>query len=485
VHVEAWLPRAAALRPHATAVESAQGNATFSELFAGADAGASELAAHGVGRHDMVAIALPSGLQFAYALHATLLRGSIAVPVDPRLSPRERAAILEGAAFVIDAPLAFSAARGAGSESRHEHLRHDLNAPAALIYTSGTSAAAKPVALTYGNFLWSALGSAAVLGCEPGDRWLCPLPLAHVGGLSILVRSAIYATTAVLHDGFDTDRVVHALRRDEITLVSFVATTLTRVLDAGLRRPASLRCALTGGGPVSAELLARARRAGVPASATYGLTEACSQVATVPVAALDGPSPGGARPLFCTRVRIDANAGGTDPMSGSGEILVAGPTVAPGSVDADGWLHTGDLGLLDQDGCLRVTGRISETIISGGENVAPSEVEAVLEAYPGVAEAAVMGRSDSRWGQVVVAVVVPSPGIELIAEDVLSHCAGRLAAYKVPKIVLVRDRPLPRTHSGKLLRRELGTDDPACDDRAVSNPSDPADPSNPAGQDRR
>jgi O-succinylbenzoic acid--CoA ligase len=204
------------------------------------------------------------------------------------------------------------------------------------------------------------------------------------------------------------------------------------------------------------------------------------------VAALAGPGTACARPVFCTRVRIDHGGNGVDGLSATGElptgeILVAGPTVAPGSVEADGWLHTGDLGVLDHDGCLRVTGRKSETIISGGENVAPSEVEAVLEAYPGVAEAAVMGRPDPGWGQVVVAVVVPSPGIELIAEDVLSHCAGRLAAYKVPKLVLVRDRPLPRTHSGKLLRRELGTDDPACDDRTVSNPSDR---SNTAGQDR-
>ncbi len=156
-----------------------------------------------------------------------------------------------------------------------------------MIHTSGTTSTPTPVELTYGNLLWSAFGSAVALGLDPEERWLCALPVAHVGGLSILVRSAIYATTAVVHEGFDTDRVLHALREQEITLVSLVATTLTRLLDAGLTGPPSLRAALTGGGPVPSALLERARAAGVPVVTTYGLTEACSQVTTKPVASLE------------------------------------------------------------------------------------------------------------------------------------------------------------------------------------------------------
>jgi O-succinylbenzoic acid--CoA ligase len=280
------------------------------------------------------------------------------------------------------------------------------------------------------------------LGLTPTERWLCAMPLSHVAGLSILLRSAIYATTAVVHEHFDTERVLHALREREITLVSLVATTLRRLLDAGLERPPALRCALTGGGPVPSELVSRAHAAGVPIRLTYGLTEACSQVATTPLAATDG----GVRPLFCTRIK-------TTPRSG--EILVSGPTVAPERLDASGWLHTDDLGRLDSGGCLHVRGRRSDTIISGGEKVAPVEVEDVLAAHPDVLEAAVVGQPDARWGELVSALVVARAGAQVDREDLCAHCARHLAAYKLPKQLEVVAGPLPRTSSGKLLRREL------------------------------
>ncbi len=254
------------------------------------------------------------------------------------------------------------------------------------------------------------------------------------------MRSAIYATTAVVHERFDTELVLDALREQDITLVSLVATTLARLLDAGLQSPSALRYALTGGGPVPEALVERAREAGVPVSTTYGLTEACSQVTT------------GGPPLFCTRVRID----GVAPGEGEdGEILVSGPTVAPGSRDPGGWLRTGDLGSLDEHGFLRVTGRVADTIVSGGENVAPAEVEAALASHPGVLEAAVIGRVDPEWGEAVTAIVVPRHGAALQAEELRAHCAARLARYKVPKQIDFTAEPLPRTRSGKLLRREL------------------------------
>jgi O-succinylbenzoic acid--CoA ligase len=249
--------------------------------------------------------------------------------------------------------------------------------------------------------------------------------------------------------------VLHALREQRITLVSLVATTLARLLDAGLRRPPALRCALTGGGPVPAALVERAAAAGVPVSTTYGLTEACSQVTTAPVAALDEGDfrPGPA--LFCTHASCAED----------GEILVAGPTVAPGALAKDGRLHTGDLGALDARGRLSVTGRRADTIVSGGENVAPSEVEAVLEAHPDVLEAAVVGREDPEWGEAVTAIVVLRAGDDATAKDgalgrpdetsLRAHCAAALAPYKVPKRMILREQPLPRTRSGKLLRREL------------------------------
>jgi O-succinylbenzoic acid--CoA ligase len=442
--VEGWLARAAASRPGRIALDTPAGVCTYAQLLVRVGDAAEQLHEGGAANGNPLAVPPPPGLDFAYALHACLMIGAVAVPVDLRMPAAEQARIRDGATVLVDQPLAVSC--GEALAGRDLGAVHDLDATAVVIHTSGTSSAPKPIELTYGNLLWSALGSAVALGLDPDERWLCALPMSHVGGLSILVRSAIYGSTAVIHERFETERVLKALREEDVTLVSLVATTLARLLDAGLERPPSLRCALTGGGPVTAALVERAARAGVPVSMTYGLTESCSQVTTAPVAALGRGDLGPGPALFCTSVRC----------AGDGEILVAGATVAPGAIAPDGWLHTGDLGAIDEHGRLSVTGRKADTIVSGGENVAPSEVEAVLEAHPDVLEAAVVGREDPQWGEAVTAIVVLRD--RAVADDdalLRAHCAAVLAPYKVPKRIVLRAEPLPRTRSGKLLRREL------------------------------
>jgi O-succinylbenzoic acid--CoA ligase len=453
MEVEAWLARAAATQPERAALQTPGGDWSYARLHDAARFAAGRLSERGAGRGTRVAIALPAGLEFAQALHACLLLGAVAVPVDLRLSPAERDRIAARAEVLVEQPLG----EGSVPASLPGVGTHELDATAVVIHTSGTTSAPRPVELTYGNLLWSAFGSAVALGLDPQERWLCTMPLSHVGGLSILLRSAIYATSAVVHERFEEDRVLHALQEQRVTLVSLVATTLARLLDAGLERPPALRAALTGGGPVPATLSERARTAGVPVSLTYGLTESCSQATTTPVAEIEergapGASgegadvqPNAGPPLFCTRVRI----------AGDGEILLAGPTIALAALAADGWLHSGDLGELDEHGRLRVTGRKADTIVSGGENVAPVEVEAVLEAHPQVLEAAVLGRSDPQWGEAVTAIVVARVGAAPEPEELRAHCARALAPYKVPKRVVLSAEPLPRTRSGKLLRREL------------------------------
>jgi O-succinylbenzoic acid--CoA ligase len=439
MEIEAWLQRAASHAPERVAVETPAGSWTYAELDALARLGAARLSELGVQPAEQVAIALAPGLAFVQALHACLLLGAVAVPVDRRLAAPERELITASASLVIEEPLP---AEGGWSWPQ---ARHDLAATAMIVHTSGTTAAPRPVELTYANLLWSALGSGVALGVDPDERWLCTLPLSHVGGLSILMRSAIYGTTAVVHERFEADRALRALEREEVTLVSLVATTLARLLDAGLREPLALRCALTGGGPVPPSLRERAQRAGVPVSLTYGLTETCSQATTLPAAALEDPAHTAGPPLFCTRLRIAQD----------GEIMVAGPTVAPSAQLEQGWLATGDLGRLDDRGWLRVVGRKTDTIVSGGENVAPAEVEAVLEAHPQVLEAAVVARPDEQWGEALAAIVVHAPGAALDQAALLEHCRRHLAAYKIPKDLRTTEEPLPRTASGKLLRREL------------------------------
>jgi O-succinylbenzoic acid--CoA ligase len=256
------------------------------------------------------------------------------------------------------------------------------------------------------------------------------------------MRSVIYGTTAVVHDGFDADRVAAALDEDGITVLSLVTTTLTRLLEAGadLSGP---RAILVGGGPVPAEPLEEAIGRGATVVQTYGLTEACSQVTTLAPADAKRKLGSAGRPLLTTHLRIQ-----------EGEILVQGPTVAPGCADADGWLHTGDLGRIDDEGFLYVEDRMDDMIVSGGENVVPAEVEQVLMRHPEVADAAVVGREDPEWQQAVTAVVVLEEGSAATPDELRRHCAESLAGFKVPKRVELA-AALPRTPSGKLMRRAL------------------------------
>lgn len=420
--VDAWLPRAARAYPGRAAVNGL----SYAELLRASGEAAAALAARGVRSGERVGLAMAPGTDFVVALHAAWLLGAVAVPHDLRLTVAERPPADHVVERLERTPVEPTALAGT----------HDLDAPALGLQTSGTSGAPKPVTLTFANLLWSALGSAAALGVEPDDTWLCTLPLSHVGGLSIVVRSAICATHALVHGSFDAERALAALDTENVTLISLVPTTLRRLLDAGLQDPPGLRCALLGGAPVPGELLRRARAAGVPVAQTYGLTEACSQVTTQ---APRDCAPDAGPPLFCTRVRIAAD----------GEIHVSGPTVAGGAE-----LATGDLGRLDGEGRLTVTGRKADTIVTGGENVAPTEIEAVLAEHPAVAEAAVHGRDDPTWGEAVVATVVLRPGAAATGDQLRGHCAARLAAFKVPKEIRFADA-LPRTRSGKLLRRAL------------------------------
>ena len=407
-----------------SALEHAGGQLTYAELLDSALRVAAGLRNQGARAGDRVALALP-GPELVVGLHACTLIGAVALPIDLRLQATERAARLAGAALVLDEAIEGDAR----SVAPRNHAGDEI---ATVMFTSGTTAGPKEVALSYDNWLWNAIGSAFALGLDRDERWLCPMPLAHVGGLSIQIRSAIYGTTVLHHDRFETAAVLDALmdRERRVTLVSLVPTMLGRLLDAGLLRPPTLRRALVGGGPIPPALVTRARESGVNVAPSYGMTEACSQIAT------DG------RPLLGVEVML-----GPD-----GEVLVAGKTVATGALGSDGWLHSGDLGSFDDAGRLVISGRIAETIISGGENVAPAEVEGVLVEHPAVADAAVFGRPDLEWGEAVIAKVVLREAVE--PEALRDHCAARLAPFKVPKKIELVGR-LPRGATGKLLRREL------------------------------
>jgi O-succinylbenzoic acid--CoA ligase len=431
VPIAPFIVRAAELAPERVAVEAPDASPTYAELLDRARGIAGWLRGEGVVVGDRVAISTPAGAGFVAALHGCWLAGAEPVPLDARLGDAERAEQAAGAVLTVDEPQA------AAADAAVDVRLHDDAATALVVHTSGTTAAPRAVESTFGNWAASARGAGEALGVEAHDRWLCALPLSHVGGLSILVRAAVTATTAVVHEGFDADAVARALRDGRITMVSLVATTLRRVLDAGLTSAPDLRCALIGGGPVPPALLARATQVGLPLAQTYGMTETCSMAT---VSAIGEPQTAG-RALPGTSIRIAPD----------GEIQVAGPTVTPASAGPDGWLRTGDLGVVDEAGRLSVSGRGADTIVSGGENVAPAVVEAALCEHAAVAEAAVYGAPDAEWGEVVVATVVLRRGDTVTEDELRAHCRARLAGHQVPKRVAFATA-LPRTASGKLRR---------------------------------
>ena len=523
-----WVALRARTHGDHVAVEAPDATLTYAALDARVGAAAAALRARGLRDGAPVALLMTAGSGFATAAHAVPRAGGVLMPLNARLATAElawqladagarllvadeatlsaarAAADAAGGVEVIDAealvdmPAATPSRSSRGSPDRSEWVQREIEGerrpsfhsgrtgeehhagrtdapgeidpgrPHSVLYTSGTTGRPKGALLTHGNFHWSAVGSGLNLGVDPADRWLACMPLFHVGGLSILLRSAIYGTTAVVHERFDEARVNRALREQGVTLLSVVATMLGRMLDADdAPYPSSVRAVLVGGGPAPRPLLEAARDRGLPVLQTYGLTEAASQVTTLP--AVDGlRKPGSSGlPLPGTTVRIApaGDADGARAVPGEiGEILVAGPTVTPGyrgRPDATaaalrgGWLRTGDVGFLDAEGYLTVVDRREDLIVSGGENVYPAEVEAVLLAHPGVLECAVFGAPDEAWGQRVTAVIVTRPGAaaDLLTTDALAaFCRERLAAYKVPRTFAVRAEALPRTASGKLQR---------------------------------
>ena len=440
MRIRNWLAASATAFPERIALITASEHVTYAELESRVARTARRLNGLGVAERDRVAVVLePSGVQVVL-LHALMRIGAVFVPLDPRLTRPELDVRLErsGAMLVIDDT------RQLEESPEQEHRSGEtleLDSVHCVIHTSGSGGEAKPVELTYANHLWSALGSAARIGVDPEDRWLCCLPLHHVGGLAIVLRSALYGTAVVVVP-FDPERVRALLTAERVTLASLVGTMLRRLLDAGAALD-RLRCALLGGGPVATGLIELALDQGVPLAPTYGLTEAASQVTTLPPGQAHERRGSAGTPILPTEIRIE-----------QGSIAVRGPTVAPRELDEDGWLRTGDLGRIDEDGHLYVLGRGDELIVTGGENVSPEEVEQVLCAHPAVADAGVTGKDDPDWQRTVVAAVVLRDGTRASEADLRRFCRERLAGYKVPKRITFVDR-LPRNAQGKLVRSEL------------------------------
>ncbi len=494
-----WLARSAGSFPRRLAVQDGQTGWSFADLDRAASRTARQLATLGVQVGDRVALLASNSSAYAAVVHALMRLGAILVPLNARLTPGElcwQLRDVQATLLLNDARCATSAAaigrelpdlrRAALAETAGDNttaigalpeadvdLRSliDLDATQAIMFTSGTTGQPKGAIITYGMQWWNAVGSALNLGHAPDDRWLACLPLFHIGGLSILMRSVIYGIGVIVHERFDAVAVNRSLREDGVTMISVVAVMLQRMLDAldaeqpGSGYPSALRCVLLGGGPAPYPLLEECARRAIPVVQTYGLTESCSQAVTLaPGDALRKPGSAG-RPLMPVQLRV-LRDGQPAPAGEPGEIYLRGPTITPGYADRPeettrafrgGWLATGDIGYLDGEGYLYVLDRRADLIISGGENVYPAEVESVLLSHPDVAEVGVCGQPDAQWGQVPIAYVHLRDGSTLSTStgELLTYAGQRLARYKLPRAIYFVG-PLPRNAAGKLVRRALG-----------------------------
>ncbi|TMN21234.1 o-succinylbenzoate--CoA ligase [Lentibacillus cibarius] len=465
-----WLTKQAELAPNKTALELADGTVyTFYELKEKSQSFARKLKRLGVQKESKIGILSANHPDMVIAIHAVSYVGAIAVLLNTRLTSPELDFQVKdaGVTLVIGQDeynkvnadfYSFSDVWEAAESSAELQTEIDLDASFTIIYTSGTTGFPKGVIHTYGNHWWSATGSMLNLGLANNDKWLAVLPLFHVSGLSILLRSVICGISVHLLETYEKQAVHHAIMNRGVTIVSVVTVMLKDLVDClGKRRyPKTLRCMLLGGGPAPRSLLEQAKEKHIPVFQSYGMTETASQIVTLsPVDALKRLGSSG-KPLFPAQLKINKTDGAI------GEILVKGPMVTKGYYNnneatekaiADGWLATGDLGYTDNEGFLYVVDRRKDLIISGGENIYPTEIEGVLAAMEAIDEVGVAGKEDDKWGQIPVAFVVVND-TSITTEAIMEFAGQRLAGYKLPKEIYFIEK-LPRNASNKLLRDKL------------------------------
>jgi fatty-acyl-CoA synthase len=472
---------------------------TYGEMAARAASLAGGLSELGVERGDVVGLLSYNCPEFLETVFAANCLGAIAMPINWRLAAPEVRYILEHsgarvlvtdealveladeAAKAMDAPPAraciaptapdgwttLAALRATGGVMAHVATAADDTHR--LMYTSGTTGRPKGVMLTHANLAWKNLAHIIEFGFTGADLGLACGPLYHVGALDLTTTSLIAAgATTIIHRAFDAAAVVDELERSRVTTVWLAPAMVNAIMalpDIAERDLSSVRVVINGGEKMPIPLIERIQRTFPSAwfADAYGLTETVSGDTFLDRDSIVAKLGSVGRPCLYLELDIWDTDGRTVPAGEAGEIVMRGPKVFKGywkDPDATatafegGWFHTGDIGVRDVDGYLFIVDRLKDMIVSGGENIASSEIERVLYEHDGVLEAAVVGRPDERWGEVPVAFVVVREGASVTADELVERCRTQLAKFKVPKDVTFLDA-LPRNPSGKVLKREL------------------------------
>lgn len=470
-----WLTKQASLAPNKVAIQQEDGKLiTFSQLKVASERFARQLASIGVGKQTKVAILSPNSTELIIVIHALSYLNAVAVMLNTRLTKPELNFQLENSQAELlittghlrqEKQVTITKQLTFAEVDRHEQsditLCNEIKLadPFTMMFTSGTTGSPKAVIHTYANHWWSAVGSMLNLGLQSEDKWLVTLPIFHIGGFSVLMRSVIYGIPIYLLKKYDAKKILHAFNEEKVTIASLVTMMLQEVVEAlgDDLFPKGCRCILLGGGSVDEALLEKVAAKAIPLFQSYGMTETSSQIATLNVAYATEKLGSAGKALFPAQIKI-AKA----KEDNIGDILVKGPMVMTGyynnalanseNFQAD-WFKTGDLGYFDTDGFLYVVDRRTDLIISGGENIYPTEVEQVLMEIPGVSEVVIVGKQDEKWGQVPVAFVV-CEAEDIQAELMYDYAKQHLARFKVPHdIHFIKE--VPRNATNKIVRHEL------------------------------
>lgn len=456
-----WLEKRVLLSGDKTALVFQNKRETFQEIYQAVQVATKKLYAIGIQKNDYVALCGKNDRTTFLFIHALQQLGAITVFLNNRQTKQELSYQIQQSKsqFVIcadafadkmpDSAYCFSDLQLEKNAERVKHFVMDR--PASIMYTSGTTGKPKGVIQTYQNHFWSAIASALNLGISENDSWLCAVPIFHISGLSILMRSLIYGIPVYLEEKFDARRINQLLASGEITTISVVTTMLKRMLETRDQAYSKqLKTVLLGGSSVNEELLATCIKENIPIIQSYGMTETASQIVTLSKKDAARKVGSSGKALFPSEIKI----------SDDGEILLKGPSIMAGYLhDKEatekafeaGWFKTGDIGFVDEDGFLFVKERRSDLIISGGENIYPTEMEHLLLTHSAISEIAIVGQKDAEWGEVPIAFLV---GDEKKRDQIEEFAKNMLAPYKVPKKFYFIAK-MPRTASNKIQRHRL------------------------------
>ncbi|MEU9326901.1 long-chain fatty acid--CoA ligase [Streptomyces canus] len=485
-----WPARRARKTPHRTALIHGDTTFTYAELHTRVTRLAHALRARGIRRGDRVAYLGPNHPSYLETLFAAGSLGAVFVPLNTRLAGPEIGYQLSdsGARALVYGPSHAGLVAGlpgstdvrtyveVGAEyeqllagSAAEPIDEPVTADdtCIIMYTSGTTGRPKGAMLTHGNLTWNAINVLVDTDLISDERALVSAPLFHTAGLNMLTLPVLLkGGTCVLVKAFEPNATFDLIEQHRITFMFGVPTMFEQVArhprwaDADL---SSLRILTCGGSPVSTPLIAAYQERGLTFLQGYGMTEASPGTLFLDAEHAIGKAGSAGVPHFFSDVRVVRPDLAPVDVGETGEVVLRGPHVMPGywglpeetaASFADGWFRSGDAARVDEDGYVFIVDRIKDMIISGGENIYPAEIEDLLLGHPDIAECAVIGVPDDKWGEVPRAVVVPREGATPDPDEVLASLAGRLAKYKIPKSVVIADG-LPRTASGKLLKSRV------------------------------